>query len=323
MNPERPATDSPARTNNKRPGRTIIDSSSSSDPAASNNDNNDEDENERRKRLFGLFRKFDQGGTGILQLEDVHAMVKAIMIPGNRSSKMKTKQVASVILQSLDKDKSGGVDREEFVQWVTKGNPTNEVELSNYSIFGGRLLLWCSTTVSLCQLRFACMSFHSSIIVFFFLLVLCCPFFFFFPPRMLVPGAKLTPEQRVAFGQSGPVQASILDFLEAVEGCLLNKPTKQQKNRSPDDVYDQDAAVDDVVDDLYSQFDVDNDGHIERDELCAMLMEVCLSGGMSAGYEETYEAAEKVMMILDTDNSGRYAFFFFFVAARQQKNIKM
>jgi hypothetical protein len=182
MNPERPATDSPARTNNKRPGRTIIDSSSSSDPAASNNDNNDEDENERRKRLFGLFRKFDQGGTGILQLEDVHAMVKAIMIPGNRSSKMKTKQVASVILQSLDKDKSGGVDREEFVQWVTKGNPTNEVELSNDPTFCGRLLLWCSTTVSLCQLRCACMSFHSSIIVF-FLLVLCYPFFFFSLPE--------------------------------------------------------------------------------------------------------------------------------------------
>ena len=131
MNPERPISDSPARTNNKRPGRTLIDSSSSSDPASSNNDNNDEDENERRKRLFGLFRKFDQGGTGILQLDDVHAMVKAIMIPGNRSSKMKTKQVASVILQSLDKDKSGGVDREEFVQWVTKG-------------------------MSLCQQRFVC-----------------------------------------------------------------------------------------------------------------------------------------------------------------------
>ena len=152
-----------------------------------------------------------------------------------------------------------------------------------------------------------------------------CPLSFIFIPSKIAmfsapnvgPGAKLTPEQRVAFGQSGPVQAAILDFLEAVEGCLLNKPTKQQKNRGPEDVYDQDAAIDDVVDDLYSQFDVDNDGHIERDELCAMLMEVCLSGGMSAGYEETYEAAEKVMMILDTDNSGRYGSIFIFFKCNQ------
>ena len=49
---------------------------------------------------------------------------------------------------------------------------------------------------------------------------------------------------------------------------------------------------------------VDGDGHIEKDELCAMLMEVCLSNGMNAGYEETYEASEKVLTILDNDNSG-------------------
>jgi hypothetical protein len=35
-----------------------------------------------------------------------------------------------------------------------------------------------------------------------------------------------------------------------------------------------------------------------------MLMEVCLSNGMNAGYEETYEASEKVLTILDNDNSG-------------------
>ena len=46
------------------------------------------------------------------------------------------------------------------------------------------------------------------------------------------------------------------------------------------------------------------DGHIEKDELCAMLMEVCLTGGLSTGYEATYDAAAKVLDILDTDGSG-------------------
>jgi hypothetical protein len=35
-----------------------------------------------------------------------------------------------------------------------------------------------------------------------------------------------------------------------------------------------------------------------------MLMEVCLTGGMNASYESTYEAASKVLAILDTDESG-------------------
>ena len=232
MEPSRP-TDAPTRGSPSRPGRTVTPSSNTT---TTNDDVNNDSQS--TARLLGLFRRFDTNRTGILQLEQIQAMVKAIMLPTDTTKKKQTNNIASIILQSLDKDKSGGVDRDEFVAWVTKG-------------------------------------------------------------------AELKPEQRKVFGSSGPVQSAILEFLESVERCLLHK--KKKPNSSSDQVssfYTQDTAIDEVVNDLFEQFDVDNDGHIERDELCAMLMEVCLSGGMSTGYEATYEAAEKVLDILDTDKSG-------------------
>jgi Ca2+-binding EF-hand superfamily protein len=218
--PSRPATDSPSLRKQERPGRTLIDNAK-----------------DREERMLGLFRKFDTREVGILDINNIHSMVKAIMIPTDQSKRRETKNVASVILQSLDKDKSGGVDSREFIAWVTKG-------------------------------------------------------------------AELKPDQRLAFKDSGRVQASILQFLEAVEDVLLTDAEESSTSKNVTEIYTQDDAISDVVNELFRQFDVDQDGHIERDELCAMLMEVCLTGGMSSGYEATYDAAAKVLNILDTDGSG-------------------
>lgn len=215
MQPSRPESDSPMRSGG-RTGKNIVD---------------------RKARMLALFRKFDISNSGILDLTNINSMVKAILVPTSTSKRNQTKNVASIILQSLDKDKSGGVDQDEFVTWVTKG-------------------------------------------------------------------AELQPEQRIAFAASGHVQTAILNFLEAVEECLLTNGDDDQNSSDPSSIYTQDDAINDVVKDLFLQFDVDQDGHIEKDELCAMLMEVCLTGGLSTGYEATYDAAAKVLDILDTDGSG-------------------
>ena len=193
MNPTRPETASPrANTTAARPGRTIIDSSSpsssSSSPSSSSPSSNTDNCVEKNKNLLlGIFRRFDQGGKGILEINDIEDMVKAIMLPNDKAGKKKIKHVSAVILQSLDKDKSGGVDRDEFVNWVTKG-------------------------------------------------------------------AKLNVQQRKTFGEAGPVQAAILDFLIAVENCLTSLRNRK-RSTADDEEYTQEHAIIDVVKDLYKQFD--------------------------------------------------------------------
>ena len=92
MNPSKPATDSPARTIESRPGRTVV------DPAVA-----EESKKQREQRLIGLFNKFDVKRTGLLEFTHIHAMVKAIMIPTSSTKKKESSNIANVILQSLDK----------------------------------------------------------------------------------------------------------------------------------------------------------------------------------------------------------------------------
>ena len=94
MNPSRPATDSPARKIESRPGRTMI------NPVVVAKESN---ELQTKQRLIALFNKFDVKKNGILELTQIHAMVKAIMIPTSSTKKKESSNIANVILQSLDK----------------------------------------------------------------------------------------------------------------------------------------------------------------------------------------------------------------------------
>ena len=239
MNPSKPATDSPARTIESRPGRTVV------DPAVA-----EESKKQREQRLIALFNKFDVKRNGLLEFTHIHAMVKAIMIPTSSTKKKESSNIANVILQSLDKvrfvsivsffglsslvvvvvvvcccllfaslsshftcpthstnhkqDKSGGVDKEEFVAWVSKG-------------------------------------------------------------------ALLQPEQRRMFAEGGTVQKAILNFLEGVEDCLKTPAPSRSSAGSAgsggtdgtDGMYTTTNAISDVVKNLFQTFDVDQDGHIE------------------------------------------------------------
>ena len=94
MNPSSPATDSPARKIESRPGRTMI------NPVVVAKESN---QLQTKQRLIALFNKFDVKKNGILELTQIHAMVKAIMIPTSSTKKKESSNIANVILQSLDK----------------------------------------------------------------------------------------------------------------------------------------------------------------------------------------------------------------------------
>ena len=203
---------------------------------------------QKRERLQQIFHNFDSLGRGSISQNGIEAMVKLMMKPKDKSERENSRGIATVILQSLDKDKSGTVEEAEFIAWFEKGS-------------------------------------------------------------------QMSPDQRKNFAASGKVQCAILAFLEAVEQSMLSvtqdtgdnreggRPVKNIENdqgaKNPHEKY-----ANECVADLFDQFDTSSTGHIDTDQLCAMLMEVSLSSGKNSSYDATYDAASQVLKILDTDASG-------------------
>lgn len=130
-------------------------------------------------------------------------------------------------------------------------------------------------------------------------------------------GSQLGPAERAAFAESGPVQASILTFLDAVNALIKEQVSESQATeRDANDTSDGEARsqedlqsrlierVDEVVADIFKQFDADGDGHLTGEEMAAMLLELCLSQGRDTDHGTATTAATKVLAIMDADDSG-------------------
>ena len=100
-------------------------------------------------------------------------------------------------------------------------------------------------------------------------------------------GVSLTTEKRAKFARSAPERADLVMFIDAVERTIPQ------------------AAIESAVHRIFDDYDVDGNGHIDLDELTAMIVELgTIHNRGLPSIDATRDAAKLAMKALDTDQNG-------------------
>jgi Ca2+-binding EF-hand superfamily protein len=100
-------------------------------------------------------------------------------------------------------------------------------------------------------------------------------------------GISLTTQKRVKFAKSAPERADLVMFIDAIERSIPQ------------------AAIEHAVNRMFEDYDIDGNGHIDLDELTAMIVELgTIHNRGLPSIDATRDSAKLAMKALDTDTNG-------------------